>query len=120
MRDPLGRVDHEQRGVGSVDRFERAYEAVVLGRLVDAALAPQPRGVDEPQWPVLGHHDGVDRIARRARQVVHDGAVFPHEPVEQRRLADVRPARNGHAEDVLFNRGVVVGPVARFGRGLRR
>ena len=72
VRHAFGRVDHEQRGVGAVDRLQRAHEAVVLGRLVDAALAPQPRGVDEAQRTVFGLDDGVDRVARRAGHVVHD------------------------------------------------
>ena len=39
---------------------ERAHEAEVLGRLVDAAAAAHPGGVHEPQRPVFGLDDGVD------------------------------------------------------------
>ena len=37
MRDARRRVDHEERGIGAVDRFQRADEPVVLGGLVDPA-----------------------------------------------------------------------------------
>ena len=73
MGDAFGRVDDEEGGVGAVDRLERAHEAVVLGRLVDAAAAPHAGGVDEAERPVVGLDHGVDRVACRAGLVVHDG-----------------------------------------------
>ena len=51
------------------------------------------RGVDETQRPVFGLDHGVDRVAGRAGQVVHDRALLADQPVEQRRLADVRAVR---------------------------
>ena len=101
------RVDEEQRGVGPVDRLERAHEAVVLARLVDLALAPQPRGVDEAQRPVFDLDHGVDRVARRAGQVVHDRPLLPHQAVEERRLADVGAADDRDREDAVALGGVV-------------
>ena len=111
---PCGRVDHEQRGVGLVDRVERAHDRGVLGLLLDLALPPHPRGVDEPQRSVVGLDDGVDRVHRRARHVVHDRAVVADQPVEQRRLPHVRPADDRDRE-----RAVVLGhrrPVGRSGQ----
>ncbi len=63
VRHAFRRVDDEQRGVGAVDRFQRPHEAVVLGRFVDAALAPQAGSVDEAQRAVFGLDHGVDRVA---------------------------------------------------------
>ena len=97
-------VDHEQRGVGAVDRLERAHEAEVLGRLVDLAAPAHAGGVDEAQRPVVGLDDGVDRVARGAGHVVHDRALVAHEAVEQRRLADVRAADDRDREDAVVGR----------------
>ena len=94
---------------------ERAHEAVVLGRLVDAALAPQSGGVDEAQRPVVGLDHRVDRVARRAGHVVHDRSLLPHDPVEERRLADVRPADDRDREDAVagsFRRLFLVVPAS--------
>ncbi len=122
----FGRVDDEQRGVGAVDRLQRAHEAVVLRRLVDAALAPQARGVDEAQRPVVGLDHRVDRVARRARHVVHDRTVLADEPVEERRLPDVRPPDDRDVEDAVVDRlgfgsGLLVGSARRsLGQARRR
>ena len=89
----LGGVDDEQGGVGPVDGLQGPHQRVVLGALVDLRLAPHPGGVDEAQRPVVGLDHGVDGVAGRARHVVHDRALVADEPVEQRRLADVGPAR---------------------------
>ena len=115
----FGRVDEEQRGIGAVDRLQRAHEAVVLGRLVDAALAAQAGGVDEAQRAVVGLDDGVDRVARRAGHVVHDRALLADEPVEQRRLADVGPADDRDREDPVVGIGVAASSsvVVRSGSG---
>ena len=43
-----------------------------------------------------GQH-GVDRVARRARHLADQHALFLQQPVQQRRLADVRPADDGDA-----------------------
>ena len=99
----------KQRRVGAIDGFERADEAVVLGRRFDAALAPQPRGVDEAQRAVFGLDDRVDRIPCCSRHVVDHGTILADEPVEERRLANVRPADDGDAEDpVVFGLGLVL------------
>ena len=41
---------------------------------------------------------GVDRVARRARHVADEHALFAQQPVDERRLADVRPADDGDGD----------------------
>jgi hypothetical protein len=52
----------------------------------------EARGVDEPNGAVRPGHERVDGVPGRARLLEHDRALLPHQPVEQARLADVRPA----------------------------
>ena len=96
---PSGRVDHEQRDVGLVHGPQRPDERVVLGRIVDAALAPHAGRVDVADGPVGCVDHGVDGVAGGPGQVVDDGAVVADQPVEQRALAHVRPAHDGHGRD---------------------
>ena len=110
----VGGVDHEQRGVGAVDGLERADQAEVLGRLVDAAAAAHAGGVDEAQRAVVGLDDGVDGVARGARHVVDDRALVADQPVEQRRLPDVGAPDDRDREEVVV---VVVVAVEVVGLG---
>ena len=71
-------------------------ERVVLGRVVDPRPPPHAGGVDEHDRPVLGLDERVDGVAGRAGQVVDDRPILAHQAVEERALADVRPADDGH------------------------
>ena len=67
----------------------------VLGEVVAVDHA-DAAGVDQLEEPGIGVvadlDQGADPVAGHARHVVDDGDPASGEPVEQRRLADVRPA----------------------------
>ncbi len=79
---------------------ERPHDRVVLGAVVHLRPAPHAGRVDEPDRSVFGLDDGVDRVARRARHVVHDCTLVADQAVEERRLADVRATDDRDAGDV--------------------
>ena len=112
-----GRIDDEESGVGAVDRLERAHEAVVLGRLVDAAAATHAGGVDEAQRPVLGLDHRVDRVACGAGLVVHDGALVADEAVEQRGLPDIGTTHDRDRERTCVRLGLDLGRHCRRQHG---
>ena len=95
MGDALGGVEHQQGDVGTVERPQRPHERVVLGALAASRAAAHPGGVDELDRPLVGLDQGVDGVAGRAGQVVHDGPLLAREAVEQGRLADVRAPDDG-------------------------
>ena len=99
VRHAVGGVDDEQRHVAAVDRRERADERVVLGAVVDPGLAAQPGRVDEPDPAFGGVDDRVDGVTGRPRHVVNDDPLGPDQPVEKRRLADVRAPDDRHRGD---------------------
>ncbi len=103
------RVDDEQRHLRAVDRPHRAHEAVVLDVLLDLGGATDTGGVDEPVRAAFALDQRVDRVARRARDLAHDGALGACELVQQRRLAGVRPADDRDVDDVLVDLGLDVG-----------
>src|SRR5262249_12469828 len=76
------------------------------------------RGVYDPESTAMPGEHRIDRIARRARHVAHEHALFAQQAVDDRRLADVRPADDGHCDLVgfwIWDWGF--GSILRFGRG---
>ena len=58
----------------------------------------KPGRVDEDELPPVVAHRRVDRVARRAGDLRHDEPLLAEQPVDERRLADVRPADHRDAE----------------------
>ena len=63
---PFGGVDQDECDVGPLGRLQRSQLRVVLDPLALAALAPEPRRVDEDERAVPSLDDRVDRVARGA------------------------------------------------------
>ena len=99
MGDAVGRIEHEQSHVGVIERPQRPDERVVLRSFAAASPAPHAGGVDELDCSVVGLDDRVDGVTGRAGQVVHDRTLLAREAVEQRRLADIRPADDRDSRD---------------------
>jgi hypothetical protein len=94
---PLGGIDEQHRDVRLVDRPLRQHDADRLD-LAAARHAPRPADagrVDDAERPPVPLQDGVHGVPRRARHLADDRALLLQQPVEQRRLADVRPADDG-------------------------
>ena len=101
LDDPLARVDQHERDVGALGGLERAQLRVVLDPLALLALAAQAGGVDQQERAAVVLEHGVDRVARRARHLRDDRALGADERVEERRLADVRPAEDRDADRLV-------------------
>ena len=89
-RDPGARVDDEQDQVGLCDRGvrligDRARDRRLVGD-VDAA------GVDQPEALAVPVGDELLAVAGDTRRLVHHGRPRLGQPVDERRLADVRKA----------------------------
>ena len=90
-RDAGAAVDDEHQRVRFVDRAHRlAVDAGAdhLGR----GLGIETAGIDEPERRAEVVGLAVAAIAGEVRRVVDERGAAADEPVEQRRLADVRPA----------------------------
>ena len=101
--DAVLRVAHDERDVGALGRALGPQLRVVVDRAGDLRHAPQAGGVDQHDRPPVHLDARVDRVAGRARALVHDHPLLSEERVHERRLADVRPADHGDRH------GVVVG-----------
>ena len=101
MHTVLG-VHDEQADVGAFHRARGAECRIELEIFFDLAALAQPGGVDEDELAALVLKWRVDGIARRPGLVVDDQPVLTEELVDQTRLADVRPADDGHVDGFAF------------------
>ena len=93
------RVDHEEAEIGRADRRFglRAHAAgeAVRRRFVEAG------GIDGGEAQVAETRLALAAVAGDAGQIVDQRQPPADQPVEQRRLADIRPADDGDAEGLL-------------------
>ncbi len=97
LADRLAHVDHDDGDLGLLERGRRAQRCVEVGALLQVDAATDAGRVDEPPQLSAELDDLVDRVARRARELVDDDALLARGLVEQRRLADVRAPEDRHA-----------------------
>src|SRR5690606_34733919 len=92
VRHAFARVEEDDHDLGVLDRLQALHDAELLDRLADARPAAHAGRVDQREAaPVpLARHD--DAVARRPRLVRGHETLLADQPVDQRRLADVRPA----------------------------
>ena len=101
LGDGLARIDHADHDVRVLDRLQRLDDAPFLEVFLDARLAPHARRVDQHEAAPVALERHVHGVARRARLVEGDHALLADQPVDQRRLADVRPADHADADRAL-------------------
>ncbi len=85
-----------------------------LDRLAHARAAPYAGRVDEHELAAVALARHEDAVARRARLLRRDQPIRAEQPIDQRGLADVRPADHGDLRSVLL------GERGLLGRGGRR
>ena len=119
-RVALGRIGHDDRDVGRVDRLHAAQDGIALDPPVDRAPAPDAGRVDEHERLAVELDGGVDRVAGRARHLGHDHPIRPQHPVHERRLAGVRPPHDRDARRPHLRLGqlgqLLLGEVLRMDR----
>ena len=105
-RDPARRRPRRRRRARARRRPARRPRArASSGSTLDALplmpLAAKTRRVDEHERRLAALQHGVDRVARRAGDVGDDHALPGRERVQERRLADVRPAEDRDADRLV-------------------
>ena len=86
-------IDHEDDDVGLGDREAGLLLDAQLDRVVGIDL--EAAGVDDHEPPAVPLGVAVQPVARRPRAVLDDRRARPDDAVEERALADVRPADDG-------------------------
>ena len=89
-------VDHEHQRVGE---FDRGFGLLLhpCGQRALGALV-EPCGIDDGEFEIAEPGRALAAVAGDAGLVVDQRKLLPDQPVEQRRLADIRPADDGDGE----------------------
>src|SRR5690606_28664623 len=95
VRNAVARIDHRDDGARVLDGLKALHDAEFLDGLADARAAANAGRVDQQKLlaAALARHEHA--VARRAGLGRRDEPVAADEAVDQRRLADVRPADDG-------------------------
>jgi hypothetical protein len=119
------RFDHEQHHVHVAQRRQHGAVERAVQRL--GVLDLKARRVDEDELRGTTRAHAGDAVARGLRLVAGDADLLPHQRIEQRALAHVGAADDGHQAAALGSRGCRVhdrsGPPGRslaFSRSSRR
>src|SRR5205809_94452 len=81
----------------------------LLGQLA-LARSENSTGVPNREWPISARARGRDSIARNSRLIMNDRNLAAGEPIEERRLADVRSSDDRNVRQSLrsVHRGSLV------------
>ena len=82
--DAVRGVANHERDVGALGGPLRAQRGVVLERLADLRLSPQPAVSTSTSSPILEPHRQVDRVASGAGELRDDHPVDAEEAVDER------------------------------------
>ena len=93
--DPRPRIDQENDKVRLLDGLDSLL-AHAGGETRIAML--EPSGIDQPDGARSKLGVGLAPVARQSGLIVDKGEALAGEPVEQRRLADIRPTDDGNGE----------------------
>ena len=91
---PAGGVHHEHDHVGLADREARLFLHLDLDDAGDRRRV-EPAGVDDDEPPAVPFGVAVEPVARGMCAILHDGRALADDSVEERGLANVRPADDG-------------------------
>ena len=97
----LLRVQHANHDVRLIDRLQGLDDAPLLEAVVHACAAAHAGRVDQHVGLAVALEGHVHRVARRARLVERDHALLAEQAVDQRRLADIRPADHADPDRAL-------------------
>ena len=103
LADVVVRIEHHDHHVRLGDRLQGARDAGTLDRILDPRAAAHAGGVDEQEFAPVALERHQDAVARGAGLLAGDHALLADQAIDQRRLADVRPADDRDAD----RRGVV-------------
>ena len=109
LGDTLIGVDQDEAHVRALDGGDGAQVRILLDCIVDLRLAAHTGRIDKEELAGLVFKVAVDGVARGARDVGDDHALFAEDLVEQARLADIRLADDGDLDDVLVVFLAVIG-----------
>ncbi len=95
------RVEHEQHDVAGLDGLQGLDDGELFDRLEHLAALAQPGRVDQRVTAPIALEIDFDGVARRARHVERNHALFAHERIDERGLAYVGTAHDRQLDAVI-------------------
>src|SRR5205814_10681812 len=94
-RDSLSSIDQNECHITALQMFPSLNHAELFRQQSSLPLTADSCRVDQPEIETIVFQFGVNTVPGRSRQGRDDGAFLAKQPVEQRRLADIRVPNNG-------------------------
>ena len=94
-----------------LDGLQRFDDGKLFNSFKNTALFAQTRRIDELKRPAVILKLGFNRVARRARHIVGNEALFPQKGVDERGLTDIGATCYRHLDAL---RGVRIGLFGLF------
>ena len=94
-------IYHEDAHIAVLDAADRAHHAVELQILAHLILASDACRIDEIEVEAEFVIPRIDAVARGARYVGHDVALFSDKGIDETRLARIGTSHHGKAWDIL-------------------
>src|SRR5207249_2381854 len=93
--------DQNECHITALQMFSSLNHAELFRQQSSLPLTADSCRVDQPEIETIVFQFGVNSVPGRARQGRVDGAFLTKQPVEQRRLADIRVPYNGNLDGRL-------------------
>ena len=110
--DAVVGIDHEDDDMGGVDGLQGLGDARLLNHIRNLAATAHARGVDQGELAAVARERHEDAVACGARHLARDHPLLTDEPVDERRLTDVRAADDSDA-DASIGHGVAIDDLGR-------
>ena len=107
--DAFTGIQHQHHDIRCCNRLQCLDDTELLDRLADTGLATHTGRIDQGIGAAVALERDEDAVAGGARQVVCQHPLLAEDPVDQRGLADIRPANDGDPDRVIRLAGVVCG-----------
>ena len=102
LGDAIESINHQNTDIAALDGLETAVDPEELRAVIDTAATTDACGVHQTPGPVLAHDAGVDRVAGRATNRAHNGALFTADRIEQAGFPHIGAADDGHLNGLFL------------------
>ena len=102
LGDTFGGVDHDEAHIGTLNGHGSTEHAVLLNIFFHLGLLTDAGGINEHKLALVVFKTGVNGVACGACHIGDDHTLLTKDLIDQRRLARVRLANDGHLNGVIL------------------
>jgi hypothetical protein len=108
LGDRVVGVQHHDHHVRLIDRLQRLGDTGALDDILHLRAAAHAGRIDQHEGAAIALERHQNAVTRGARFCAGDHPLIPDQAVDERRLADIRPADDGNADgaELILFRGL--------------